>query len=336
MRLDDRFDELVVSLGGFYRTWYVFAGLELGLLDRLGQAGGEGLTAEALAEQTGTEAELVRRWSWGAAVHDLVDLDGDRIVLFEDVAGVLLDADRPEYLGGQFLHAAIGSLDFSALPDVLRTGQPMASRPDRYRMAIERLTVQDIAVFFQEVLASLPQLVVDLEDGAEIVDIHCGGGRWLIAMAKRFPGTRLVGIEFEPDSVARARAHVAEAGLEARITIEQGDLGAVGHEGEVTLAYFQYALHQLADPAAAIASAWRATRPGGWLVALDWYLPTDPDELRTRHAELIAGVQLDEMIQGTRLVTRSEAFGWFANAGVPAPSLIDLPSGATVIVAQRA
>ena len=105
----------------------------------------------------------------------------------------------------------------------------------------------------------------------------------------------------------------------------------------MTLAYFQYALHQLADPAGGHRGPpGRRSRPGGWLVALDWYLPTDPDELRTRHAELIAGVQLDEMIQGTRLVTRSEALGWFADAGVPAPALIDLPSGATVIVAQRA
>ncbi len=335
MRLDDRFDELVVSLGGFYRTWYVVAGLELGLLERLHLAGIAGLTAEALAEQTGTEIELARRWSWGAAVHDLLELEDDRIVLYDDVAAILLDPDRPEYLGGQFLHAAIGSLDFASLPDVFRTGNPLPERPDRYRMAIERLTVQDIAVFFQEVLGSLPQLVVDLGDGALIVDIHCGGGRWLIAMAKRFPGTKLVGVEFEPDSVERARTHVAEAGLADRITIEQGDPGTVGHAGEVTLAYFQYALHQLADPAGAIAAAWRTTRPGGWLVALDWYLPTDPDELRTRHAELIAGVQLDEMIQGTRLVTRSEALGWFATAGVPAPALIDLPSGATVIVAQR-
>ena len=76
---------------------------------------------------------------------------------------MLLDADRPEYLGGQFLHAAIGSLDFDVparvLPDA---ATPLGTRPDRYRMAIERLTVQDIAVFFQEVLAALPQLVVDL------------------------------------------------------------------------------------------------------------------------------------------------------------------------------
>jgi SAM-dependent methyltransferase len=191
-------------------------------------------------------------------------------------------------------------------------------------------------VFFQEVLAALPQLVVDLTDGASIVDVHCGGGRWLIAMAKRFAGTRLVGVEFEADSVARARAHVEEADLSDRITIEHGDLGSVGHASEMSLAYFQYALHQLADPAGAIASAWRALRPGGWLVALDWYLPTDPDELRTRHAELIAGVQLDELVQGTRLVTRSEALGWFEAAGVPTPSLIDLPSGASAIVAQRA
>ncbi len=28
---DDRFDDLVASLGGFYRTWYVYVGLELGL-----------------------------------------------------------------------------------------------------------------------------------------------------------------------------------------------------------------------------------------------------------------------------------------------------------------
>ncbi len=336
MRLDDRFDELVVSLGGFYRTWYVFAGLELGLLAALREAGADGLTADALAERTGTDATLVRQWSWGADVHDLVELSGDRIVLFDDVAWILLDADRPEYLGGQFLHAAIGSLDFAGLPDTFRSGSPLASRPDRYRMAIERLTVQDIAVFFQEALAALPQLVVDLQDGAMIVDIHCGGGRWLIAMARRFPGTRLLGVEFEPDSVARARAHVEEAGLSDRITIEQGDLGHVGHASEVTLAYFQYALHQLADPVGAIRSAWAAVRPGGWLLALDWYLPTDPDELRTRHAELIAGVQLDELIQGTRLVSRNEALGWFTDAGVERASLIDLPSGATAIVAQRA
>jgi SAM-dependent methyltransferase len=335
MQLDDRFDDLVASLGGFYRTWYITAGLELGLFARLREARGEGLPIAELARRSGTGAPLVARWAWGAAAHDLVELGEDRVVLPDDVATILLDADRPEYLGGQFQHAAIGSLDFHALADVVRTGVPLASRPDRYRAAIERLTVQDIAVFFQEVLPAVPQLVVDLQPGTRILDIHCGGGRWLIAMARRFPGTSLVGVEFEADSVARARAAVEAAVMRERVTIEQGDVTAVGHDGEATLAYFQYALHQLPDPVGAVRSALAALRPGGWLVALDWYLPTDPEELQTRHSELLAGIQLDELLMGTRLVTRSEALGWFHAAGVATPDLIDLPSGATAIIARR-
>ncbi len=334
MLLDDRFDDLVASLGGFHRTWYIVTGLELGLFARLREAGTAGMTADELARRTGTEPALIGRWAWGAGAHDLIELEEDRLRMPQDVAGILLDASRPEYLGGQFLHAAIGSLDFGDLMGVLRTGVPVASRPDRYRQAIERLTVQDIAVFFQEVLPAIPQLVIDLQPGSRILDIHCGGGRWLIAMARRFPGTALTGIEFEPDSVARARAAVDAAVLADRITIEHGDVTAVGHEGEATMAYFQYALHQLPDPVGAIRSASAAVKPGGWLVALDWYLPTDPDELRTRHSELLAGTQLDELLGGTRLVTRSEALSWFADAGVATPELIDLPSGASAIVTR--
>jgi SAM-dependent methyltransferase len=327
MRVDDRFDDLVATLGGFYRTWYAYVGLELGLFQRLRDVGADGLTADELAMRTGTEPRLVRDWAWGADAHDLVRIEGGRITIPEDIAVVLLDADRSEYLGGQFLHAATGSLDFGGLLDVFRTGTPVASRPDRYRAAIERLTVQDIAVFFQE-------LVVRLQPGAQILDIHCGGGRWLIAMARRFTGTRLVGVEFEPDSVARARANVAAAVLSDRITIEQGDVANVGHTGEFDLAYFQYALHQLGDAPAALQSAWSAMREGGWLVTLDWYMPSDPEELRSRHGELIAGMQLDELVQGTRLASRNEALGWFEAAGIPTPELIDLPSGATAIVAR--
>lgn len=335
MLIDDRFDDLVASLGGFYRTWYVHVGIELGFFSRLREAGSSGMTQEELGRRTGTEPELVGRWAWGAHAHDLVEIEDGQISVPADVARLLLDADRSEYLGGLFQFAAVASLDYGIVPDIFRTGRPLPARPDRYRAAIERLTLQDIGVFFQEVLAALPQLVLDLRPGSRILDVHCGGGRWLVAMAQRFPGTFLTGIEFEPDSVVRARVNVATAALADRITIEQGDVAAVGHASEVELAYFQYALHVLPDPAGALRSAWSAVQAGGWLVALDWYLPSDPEELRTRLGELIAGTQLDELVGGNRLVTRSEALGWFADAGLPMPELIDLPSGASAIVVRR-
>jgi SAM-dependent methyltransferase len=334
--LDDRFEELVGALGGFYRTWFIFVGLEVGLLRAVRDAGEAGLTPDELAERTGTDRGVVSEWAWGADAHELVQLEEGRIRMADDTAAILLDSDRPEYLGGQFVYAATAALDYGDLLEFVRTGRPVARRPDRYRVAIERLTVQDVAVFFQEGLAALPQLAADLHAGGRVVDVHCGGGRWLIAMARRFPELELVGIEFESDSVERARKHVAEGGLSDRITIEQREMNAIGHEGEFDLAYYQYALHALPDPAAALRSSWAALRPGGRIVSLDWYLPSDPEEFRSRHGELIAGVQLDELLKGTRLVSRDTALGWFADAGIPAPLLIDLPSGASMIVGERA
>ena len=199
-----------------------------------------------------------------------------------------------------------------------------------------RLTAQDIAVFFQEALAELPQLVADLSRGGRVVDVHCGGGRWLVAMARRFPALDLVGVEFEADSVVRAQATVAAAGLTDRIKIRQTRVTEPGQDGEFDLAYFQYALHQLPDAPAVLRAAWSALRPGGRLLVLDWPLPSDRDEFRTRHGELISGVQLDELLQGTALATREQFLAWFAAAGLPVPILIDLPSGASLLVAERA
>jgi SAM-dependent methyltransferase len=335
MALDDRFDDLIASLGGFHRSWLVYLGIELGLFARLREAGPAGLTTAELAEASGTREKAIEAWGWAADAHDLVTLEGDRLIADDDVSIVLLDELRPEYLGGQFVHATVASLDWGGMVDFFRTGEPIRERPDRYRVAIERLTAQDIAVFFQEALSALPQLVADLSRGGRVVDIHCGGGRWLIAMARRFPALELVGVEFEADSVARAQAKVEAAGLTDRITIRQGGAKTAGQAGEFDLAYFQYALHQLDGAPEVLRRAWGALRPGGRLIVLDWPLPSERDEFRTRHGELIAGVQLDELYQGTALATREQFLAWFAEGGLPEPALIDLPSGASLFLAER-
>jgi SAM-dependent methyltransferase len=335
MQLDDRFDELVDTLTGFHRTWLVYLGVELGLFAALRAAGRAGLTVADLATATGCDPTPIQAWISAADAQGLADLQGDRLVLDDETAVVLLDEARPEFLGGQFVHAVIASLDWSGMLEFFRTGQPMHGRPDRYRESIERLTVQDVAVFFQEALAELPQLVADLSRGGRVVDIHCGGGRWLMAMARRFPALDLVGIESEPDSVARARSNIEESGLADRIEIRQANADQVGRLGEFDLAYFQYALHQLADPVGALRAAWLATAAGGRVVVLDWALPSSIEEFRSRQGELIAGVQLDELFGGTALVTREQLVAWFGQAGISAPLAIDLPSGALLLVADH-
>jgi SAM-dependent methyltransferase len=333
---DDRYDDLIASLGGFHRSWLVYLGLELGLFDRIRAARDAGISTAELASATGTHHEAVEAWAWASDAHELTTFEDGRLVMDEDVAAILLDGDRAEFLGGQFVHAVVASMDWGGMPEFFRTGTPIAARPDRYRAAIETLTRQDIAVFFQEALAALPQLAAELSRGGRVVDVHCGGGRWLVAMARRFPGLELVGVEFEADSVARARATVAEEGLSDRIDIRHAKATEPGSVGEYDLAYFQYALHQLTDAPQVLRAAWAALRPGGRVLVLDWPLPSGPEEFRSRHGEIIAGVQLDELFQGTALASRERFLGWFSEAGLPAPTSIDLPSGAALFLAERA
>jgi len=335
MSMDDRFDDLAASLGGFYRTWAAYLGIELGLFRRIRAASPSGLTAAGLAAQASCQADVIEAWLHLAHAVDLVDFDGERATMDEHVAVILLDDQRPEYLGGQFVSTVVSSLDHDSLVEFARTGRPMGTRPARYHRAIEALTAQDIAVFFQEGLAALPDLAADLAGGGRVLDVHCGGGRWLIAVAMRFPETSLVGVELEPDSLGRATRHVQEAGLTRRITIEGRASEDLPWPEAFDLVYFQDAIHDQADPVASLSTAWACVRPGGRLIVLDWCLPESADDSHSIHGAITWGIQLDQLFQGTRLWNHAGFVDLFTSAGIPEPAVVDLFSGATLFVARR-
>ncbi len=335
MSRNDRFEDLAASVGGFYQSWMIFLGLDLGLFEAVRAAGAAGLTVEDLAAATSCQIEPVRVWVRAAHAGDLLELDRDRVRLEPDVVSVLLDDTHPEYLGGQFVMAVVSSLDYTGLSEFFRTGRTIAERPPRFHRAIEAVTVQDIAVFFQEGLAELPDLAASLTRGGRILDVACGGGRWLIAVARRFPATELVGVEFEPDSVARAMRHVGEAGLGDRIRVEARTIPEMTYREEFQLVYLQDALHELPDPVASLRASWAAVAPGGRLVVLEWCLPDDPAEAPSLQAELLWGIHLDELYQGTRMYTHAGYDRLFAEAEVPSPTVVDLLSGASLFVVER-
>jgi SAM-dependent methyltransferase len=335
MRSAERSDELATSLGGFYSCWVAYIGLELGLFGSLKTAGRAGLSAADLAGAAQCAPAPIAAWVRAAHATELVELDGDRAWLDPDMATVLLDEDRPEFLGGQVVSAVVSTLDYDRMLEFFRTGSPIPERPPRFHRAIERVTVQDIAVFFQEGLAALPALTDELSRGIDVLDVACGGGRWLTAIARRFPMARLVGVEFEPDSVARAMRHVAKSGLDDRIRIEAREVADMTFDREFGLVYLQDALHELPDPVAGLRQSWAAVASGGRLVVLDWCLPSNPDDDRSLQDQLLWGIQLDELYQGTRMLTLEEFVELHAAAGVPEPIVVELPSGATLFVVER-
>ena len=335
MAQDDRFDDLIESLAGFHRSWLIYLGLELGLFAALRDAGERGLTPSELATATATHQPAIDVWAWAADAHRLTVLEDGRLTVESAIATVLLDDDRADFLGGQFAFSVGASLEHGGLVDVIRSGRPHPDRSATFHRSVERLNAQDTTLFLEQGVSSVPGLRQRLEAGIQVLDVACGGGGWLMAMAEAYPVIRGTGIEFDPEWLATARARIGGARLQHRITIEEGDPASVPAGGRYGLVYLQDVLHEMPDPAAALAGGWRVVEQGGWLVVLDWCLPSSWEEYRTRQGELLWGYQLDELYQGTSLLTRAGFERLFQAADLPAPERIELDAGATLFVLRR-
>ena len=61
-----------------------------------------------------------------------------------------------------------------------------------------------------------------LKPGHRLVEIGCGTARNLIAIARRYPEARLYGLDASAEMLDTARAQLARAGLEDRVTLVHG------------------------------------------------------------------------------------------------------------------
>ena len=101
--------------------------------------------------------------------------------------------------------------------------------------------------------------------GETVLELAASFGYSAIALAQRY-GVRVVGIEKNPDSVARARANVAAAGLSNQIEIIEGDifhLEQVQEQFDYVLAEAILTMQSAAGKAKALAGIGQRLKPNG-------------------------------------------------------------------------
>jgi ubiquinone/menaquinone biosynthesis C-methylase UbiE len=111
--------------------------------------------------------------------------------------------------------------------------------------------------------------VVDkLKRGAKVADIGCGHGASTIVMAKTYPNSRFVGIDFHKPSVEIAGKRAAEAGVGGRVTFTAAEAQEFT-EREFDLICFFDCLHDMGDPVGAARHARQALKDDGTVLLVE-------------------------------------------------------------------
>jgi SAM-dependent methyltransferase len=107
----------------------------------------------------------------------------------------------------------------------------------------------------------------EFPDAGDLVDVGCGTGSLALAMARRWPGRRIVGIDVAEPYIAYARARAA--GLMPEFHV--GDIGALSSpDAAYAGATAQLVLNFVPDADRALGEMCRVTRPGGVVVGAVW------------------------------------------------------------------
>lgn len=128
------------------------------------------------------------------------------------------------------------------------------------------------AVRLEDQARTLEELLHDgtvYPPGSRVLEAGCGTGAQTVALLRRSPGARITAVDLSADSLERARARVAAAGL-AGVEFRRADILALPFpDGHFDHAFLCFVLEHLPDPAAALAALRRAVRPGGTVTAIE-------------------------------------------------------------------
>jgi SAM-dependent methyltransferase len=309
---DERHQRLLGYILGNQASWFVDIGLKAGLLRAIADAGAAGITPEGLAGKLGYAERYLAVWCRGAYAFELLDWDeeaGYRLASHMEV--LLLDSADPQFIGGRIQFATALYEDYLAFPEHLRTGAiwPRSEHEPFLLEALASMTRPDCVMITEQVLPQAPGVLERLERGGTLLDVGAGAGEHAIHYARRFPRSRIVGLEPDGPSVALALRASGRAGL-GNVEIRHADANELDDERAFDLVTMNVTLHETGGPDEyrnVLERVRQALRPGGVVIVSELPYPDSPRAYREQAIyKLYAGIQLHEALVGCGMITQGQ------------------------------
>ena len=298
--------------------------LEKGLLRALA----EGADAAAAARRTGLPQALVTRLLDVLVALGAAERDGDAYRPAPAAEPLLADRAVAERLAAEARSTLLQAADLGARsrggldlegwrhedPDILRN-QGVSSASAVPVLAAAFPSLGDLAERMQA-------------PGAAALDVGTGVAAIAVALCRRFPELRVVGLEPAKAPMAEARRNVVAAGLEDRVELRGQRVEDLADEAAFDFAFLPVVFLSTETVRAGLAAIRRALRPGGWVVVASLGVPGD--ELGPALGRLKA------TLWGSEALSPDAVRALCAEAGYAEVRAFDAPpGGALVPVAGR-
>lgn len=241
---------VVGDMGGAFTMALGYVGDRLGLFKAMAGAGP--VSSVDLARKTNLNERYVREWLRAMVAAEYIDYDPllEKYVMTEEQAFVLADEDSPMFVGGGFHFTTPSICNMPKILEAFRKGGGISYSDigDEIPEAIERFFKPGYRHFLaSDWLGTVPGLVPKLEKGATIADVGCGCGQSTVAMAKAFPNSRVVGIDYDHRSIERARK-LAAAEKVSNVTFVEASADKIPRDRKYDLVCSFDCIHDMVDP----------------------------------------------------------------------------------------
>ena len=319
-------EDLELRIRAFQESRILLTAIELDLFEALGA----GADADDVAGALGTDPRATGMLLNALAALGVIEKRGG---VFRNTPETAQHFTRrsPDDVRMAMMHTVHLWDTWSTLTECVRKGTTLGRRP----AGTEDWTGAFISAMHANASRRAMAVVeaVDVAGARKMLDVGGGSGAYSIAFAQASPALRAEILDVG-DVVPIARRHIAEAGLEDRVTVREGDLGSSDFGTGFDLVLISAICHMLSEDEnrALVAKTHAALGAGGRMVISDFIL--DPDRDGPRMAAMFAL----NMLVGTRhgnTYTEAEYAAWMRDAGFSGIRRVALPGPANLMVGVR-
>ncbi len=265
----DEFAEKIVGFAtGGAISMMISIGHRTGLFDALGQI--PSASSEELAERAKLNERYVREWLGAMVTGEIVDFNPQTglYALPPEHAATLTRAAAPNNIAvmTQFI-SVLGSVEDEIVECFRNGGGVPYEGYKRFHPVMADESEQSVASALDEhILPLAPGVRESLEAGIDAIDFGCGSGRAIIYLARLFPKSNFLGIDFCADAIEAAQK---SAGDLANVRFETRDAATFSRPEAFDLVTAFDIVHDQAKPQEVLQRMRECLRPGGVLLMQD-------------------------------------------------------------------